>query len=64
MHHYELTKYSQDSSPWMLKRDILCAIWFPNVCSVKCRGYFRAWTAWVIYLLIYTQLSWADEVRV
>jgi hypothetical protein len=64
MHLYELTKYSQESSPWMLKRDILCAIWSPNVCSLKGCGYFRAWTAWVIYLLTYTPLSGADEVSV
>ncbi len=64
MHLYELTKYSQESSPWMVKRDILCAIWSPNVCSLRCCGYSRAWTAWVIYILMYTPLSWADEVRV
>lgn len=64
MHLYELTKYSQESSPWMLKRDILCTIWYPNVCSLKGWGYFTAWTASVIYLLIYTPLSGADEVRV
>jgi hypothetical protein len=46
----------------MPKRDILCAIWSPNVCSLKCYGCFRAWTAWAIYLLIHTLLSWADEV--